>query len=676
MNEEEFLRQFVSDYTGGTMTPEQLAQQQLEEAGGAGGAFVAGVAEGAVPVVGTPLRKAVQSKGLYEQQRADYPVASFVGEALGSVIPTGLATLGAKAAAKTPMGKKLGGAAYDYIDAALQGLLGGATTAAKGGDVYDVGLGTLLGAGGSALGAGAKGASVRQEAKAAAEPLKELRKTPEYKQAVKDLSAAKTRLSNSEDMLITLQGDLGAETAVARKRAQDNIVKLKSEHEKLGKELDALRVKSQQSAPTDKTSPEYQAWDQAVREVKSLESQLISSKAKLKELEANVPTLLGKEKQQAVSAAEREVAKAEERVFSAEEKAEINDALLKVMKEQEGSQQAARTAKETNKEIAERRAEMAAKADEPAPAPVEETPMTFGRQLSQREIELLEDFVASGKNLRDIERELEKKISRSTLSRRFKELGITPESAKANVAKRAEEKAALEAAAQDVVPEPMPKFVPVPKVGRDKLSAADKRKIQQQEVASPVQQEAVLGQYGRAQERLEATKAAPIPALAESRFGAEAATRQQQIQDLEQQFSKAMQIRDDALAMLQQVRSPEARVALQQQVQGAEQAAAQKAQQIDDALKAFEEQSFLADLTTPSRISSQEQIVSRAKTGFDEAQAAVNQLKNVSPEGKDKLRAALRAAGSPVARQVMRMLTAPTASELTDEDVKAVLTKQ
>ena len=686
MNEEEFLRQLVSDLTGGTMTPEQLARQQLEEAGSAGGAFAAGLAEGAVPVVGTPLRKAVQGEGLYEQQRADYPVASFAGEALGSVAPTALVSKGAQAAAKTPLGKGLGKLSFDYIDAALQGLLGGATTAAKGGDIYDVGIGALLGSGGSALGAGAKGQSVKQEAEAMKRALGPVKKTPEYEQAVKDLSAARTKLASTQDKLTTLQGDLGAETAVARRRAQDNVGKLKSEYEKLGKDLDALRVKSQQSAPTDRTSPEYQTWKQADDEVRRLQKQLDTEKAKLRNLEATAPTKLETERERGIAAAQRDVAKAEERVFSTEEKAELNDALLKIMRQREGEVAAAGKVKAKNERIkreqAKKEAEVAPAEEAPAPAPTEEAPMQFGRDLSQREIELLEDFWASGKGLRDIGSEIG--MDKTTLSRRLKAHGITKESAKANAAKRAAEKAELEAAAQDIVPEPAPAPAPtapeaqlekVPKVSRDILSAADKRKLQQEEALGPIRQEAELGRYGRAQQRLESAQA-PAPALAESRFGAEAVTREQQIQGLEQEFGKAMQIRDDALAMLQQARNPEARAALQQQVQGAEQAAAQKAQQIDDALKGFEEESFLADLKTPSKIGSQEQIVSRAKASVNEAQAAIDRLRNVSPEGKGMLRAALRAAGSPLGRQVMKMVTAPTASELTDEDVKAVLTNQ
>lgn len=680
----EFWSQLTSDLTGG-LTPEQLAQQQLEEAKGAGGAFAASVAEGAVPVVGTPLRKAVQGSPLYEQQRADYPFISTLGEGIGSILPTALASKGAQAAAKTPLGKRLGEFSSDYIDMALQGLLGGATTAAKGGDIYDVGLAGLLGTGMSLLGAGAKGQSVKQEAKAMERALAPVRKTPEYGQAVKDLSAAGTRLKNAEEKLITLRGDLGAETAVARRRAQDNIGKLKSEYEKLGKDLDALRVKSQQAAPTDRTSPEYQTWKQSDDEVKRLQKQLDLAKAQLRNLEATAPTKLSAERERGIAAAQRDVVKAEERVFSAEEKAELQDALRKLMAQEEGDIAAAGAAKARNEALKRQQAKKTAEAKPTEPevaAPIEEEPMKFGRDFSQREIELLEDFWASGKGLRDIGAEI--KMDKSTLSRRLKAHGVTKESAKANAAKRAAERAELEAAAQDIVPEPTPapapepkpQMEPIPSVRQAPLTAAERRELQQEEVLGPIRQEAELGRYGRAQERLGAAEAAPVPALAESRFGAEAATRQQQIQGLEQEFSKAVQIRDDALAMLQQARSPEARAALQQQVQGAEQAATQKAQQIDDALKAFEEESFLADLKTPSKISSQEQIVSRAQVGLDEAQAAIDQLRNVSPEGKRMLRAALRAAGSPLGRQVMKMVTAPTASELTDEDVKAVLTNQ
>ena len=640
---------------------EEVTAQELEEAGGLLGAGAMGVLEGAVPVFGKQAREALTSPALREQQRADYPGATVVGEIIGGLVPG----IGTTALASKLAGPTASIARQALTSAGVEAAMGGATAAAKGGDAMDVALssllgGTLGGAGGFAQGKGlAKVRSAKQEA---------LSNNPEYVEQVKQVNKLEDTLDKSRKKLARVEGDLESEKIGLRTAAEKNLDTLKSNLQKDREKLDALLVKAEKAPPSDKTSTEYQALQQYKDDVKRLQKQFDLEEKRISDLEGRATTQLRKEKQQAVTAAEREVAKAEERVFSAEEKAEINDALLKVMREQEGSQQAARTARETNKKIAERRAEMAAKADEPAPVPVEEAPMSFGRQLSQREIELLEDFVASGKKLRDIERELENKISRSTLSRRFRELGITPESAKANVAKRAEEKAALEAAAQDVVPEPMPEFVPVPKVGRDTLSAADKRKIQQQEVVSPVQQEAVLGRYGRAQERLQATQAAPIPELAGSRFGAEIQIRKERLGKIGNDLSKAIQMREDALAALQRAQ-PEARPALAQQVKNAEQAIGRKAQEFDDAVKAFEEETFTLAARKEPIVRTERSIVASDEQRYQEAQALLAQMKNVSPGMMQQL----MAAGPEV---IIKSFSGPAISELTDEDVKAVLTNQ
>ena len=673
----EFWSQLTSDLTGG-LTPEQLAQQQLEEAKGAGGAFAASVAEGAVPVVGTPLRKAVQGSPLYEQQRADYPFISTLGEGLGSILPTALASKGAQAAAKTPLGKRLGEFSSDYIDMALQGLLGSATAAAKGGDIYDVGLAGLLGIGASGLGAGTKAQSVKQEAKAMERALAPVRKTPEYGQAVKDLSAAGTRLKNAEDKLITLQGDLGAETAVARRRAQDNIGKLKSEYEKLGKDLDALRVKSQQSAPTDRTSPDYQTWKQSDDEVKRLQKQLDSAKAQLRNLEATAPTKLSAERERGIAAAQRDVVKAEERVFSAEEKAELQDALRKLMAQEEGDIAAAGAAKARNEALKRQQAKEAAKAKPAEPdvaAPVEEEPMKFGRDFSQREIELLEDFWASGKGLRDIGAEI--KMDKSTLSRRLKAHGVTKESAKANAAKRAAQKAELEAAAQDIVPEPTPapapepkpQMEPVPGVRQAPLTAAERRKLQQEEALGPIRQEAELGRYGRAQERLAAAEAAPAPTLAGSRFEPELEIRKEQLDAIGNELSKAVQMREEALAALQRAQ-PEAQPALLQQYENAQQAIGRKAQEYDDALKAVEEEMFMVSAKKEPFVAAERAITAADRQRYQEAQALTAQMENVSPGMIDQLFKILGPAA------IVKTFSVPGISELTDEDVKAVLTNQ
>lgn len=670
MNEEEFLRQLVSDLSGGTMTPEQLAQQQLEEAGGAGGAFAMGALEGFVPVAGKQVREMVQGPQLREQQRADYPFVTAISEFLGGV-PTGLGT--AKLTSKLA-GPTASMARQALTSAGIEAGLSGATAAAKGGDVKDVALSSLLG---GTLGGVGGAMQARGAAKAGATAQKALTENPKYIEQLKQTNKLSNTLVESEKKLARVEADLASEKISLRNAAQKNLNTLKTDLEKSRKDLDALRVKAEKAPPADKTSPEYQAWQQSNEDVKRLQKQYDSTQNKIRELEATAPTRLGAERERGIAAAQRDVARAEERVFSAEEKAELNDALLKIMRQREGEVAAAGKVKAKNERIkreqAKKEAEAAPAEEAPALAPAEEAPMQFGRDLSQREIELLEDFLASGKSLRSIQSEIG--VDKTTLSRRLKAYGITKESAAENAAKRAAQKAELEAAAQDIVPEPTPapaapeaQLEKVPKVSRDILSAADKRKLQQEEALGPIRQEAELGRFGRAQQRLESAQA-PVPALAESRFGAEHQIRQKQLGTIGDELSKALQMREEALAALQRAQ-PEARAALQQQVQGAEQAIGRKAQEYDDALKALEEEIFMVAAKKEPFVAAERAITAADRQRYQEAQALVAQMENVSPGMIDQLFKILGPAA------IVKTFSVPGISELTDEDVKAVLTNQ
>lgn len=670
----EFWSQLTSDLTGG-LTPEQLAQQQLEEAGGAAGAAKMGALEGFVPVVGKQVREMIQGPQLREQQRADYPLVTAISEFVGG-IPAGLGT--AKLASKLA-GPTASMARQALTSAGIEAGVGGATAAAKGGDIMDVALSTLLsgtlgGAGGAAQARGAAGVkSAAQEA---------LAENPKYLEQLKQTNTLFNNLVKSEKKLARVEADLASEKIGLRNAAKENLDTLKSNLEKSQKNLDALRVKMEKAPPVDKTSPEYQAWQQRSEDVKRLQKQYDSMQNKIRELEATAPTKLGAERERSIAAARRDVVKAEERVFSAEEKAELDDALLKIMRQREGEVAAAGKVKAKNERIkreqAKKEAEAAPVEETAALAPAEEPIPEFGRakDLTPRQIELLEDLVASGKSLRDIGSEVPGGMNKDTLNRRLKKYGITPESAKENAAKRAAQKAELEAAAQDIVPEPAPtpaapeaQLEKVPKVSRDILSAADKRKLQQEEVLGPIRQKAELGRYGRAQERLGAAEAAPVPTLAESRFLPEHQIRQEQLGTIGDELSKAVQMREEALAALQRAQ-PGAQPALLQQYENAQQAIGRKAQEYDDALKALEEEIFMVAAKKEPFVAAERAITAADKQRYQEAQALVAQMENVSPGMIDQLFKILGPAA------IVKTFSVPGISELTDEDVKAVLTNQ
>jgi len=128
-------------------------------------------------------------------------------------------------------------------------------------------------------------------------------------------------------------------------------------------------------------------------------------------------------------------------------------------------------------------------------------------------------------------------------------------------------------------------------------------------------------------------------------------------------------MREEALAALQRAQ-PEAQPALLQQFQNAEQAVGRKAQEFDDAAKALEEETFMLAAKKEPIVTAERAITAGDRQRLQEAQAVLAQMENVNPGLKDQMLKILGPAA------VIKSFSGPAVSELTDEDVKAVLTNQ
>jgi hypothetical protein len=658
----------------------------VEESGPVGAAIrgaMSGASFGAAPKMGQAVDYLLESIGLLDRNAPEYispqrklqllqeafPKASFGGEIAGGIAPSAL-TGGAASAIAGPGASVARKAAVTGL---VEGAAGGATSALQGGDAMDIALGSLLGGtlGAAPMAMAARGAS-KEAAKNAAELAKTMSK-PEYGAAVNQVSKLEMKLLNENTKLNTIIGNLESEKVSLRRKAESELKGLIAEQEKIAKEAASLRTKLEQASPTSKTSPEYLEFKQADEQVKRLQKLADDAKKKISQVQATAPTKLGAERERGIAAAKKGVRKAEERVFTEEEKAQINDALIGLIEEKGVMRQVGKKGKAAAEAVAE--APAAAAPAAPAPKSI--------KDLQQLERELIEDAWAQdpeGK-LRALARATG--INKDTLKRRLAKLGITKESAQEAVAAR---KAAAEAATE-IVPPAGAAPAPTPTqsvfdVGDEDLkggkileklpvNAEMSRKVQAERSALPARAEAAKGGLERAAKELQQAQA-PIVATEKSRFAPELKIRGEQAAGLREEVSKAIAMREQALAALQQAQSPQSRVALQAQIANADQRISDLTGEIASKGKALEQKSYLQDLTKQAMVAPQQANVQLTQQMLNQAKKNLDAMKNVSPSNKARLRALFEdpfAAGS----AAIRLLSQPSARALTDQDVEPLL---
>jgi hypothetical protein len=628
-----------AEYSTGTaksLTPQQEAEQRYIAESGMSDAIMAGLAEG------LSFGWSDEIQGLYDQmlgrageegyvsperrtellKQGSSGTAYDVADILGSVA-TGFYPIpgmqGATAARLAAQAGKAGRLAGRVGLEGVKGAVEGAGRAKPGQAIEGALTGAGIGVAGGALGEGLSAFSQARQAKRAANVSQEAMKNPAYKAAVEKSSKIETKLLDEENKLTKLMGDLESEKVSARKRAQADLDKMLKDSKKAREEVEDLKIELEKSKPASKTSPEYAEYENAKREVDRLASYLDASQRKLDDLQFSAPTTLAKEQEQAVSAARKGVQKAEERVFSQAEASEINDALLKAIKEQEAADTARKQTIEYNRQAREANKEAQEAAAKQTAPPAEEPIGEFGRRstLTDRQYELLEDLWASGKSFRDIGLEVPGGIDRSKLSRIFQDRGVTKEMAKENAAKRAAQRAEQEAAQPATTAPALKELRPVPEKTKKFASTAEEQKLLRTDVAGPIKEQKRLEELARAQKQLEQADVAPPP-VEQSRFSTEIGMRGQSVEQARQELGRAQQIMDNAIEQLRQAQKPGQ--LMQESLPRAEQAAEQAVKAYDEAKRAFERQSFFDDLLTPPKVEAQRMSVQRTQGEMQKAQ--------------------------------------------------------
>jgi hypothetical protein len=635
---------------------------------------------GAAPKMGQAVDYLLESVGLLDRNASEYispqrklqllqeafPKASFGGEVVGGIAPSAL-TGGAATALAGP-GASL--ARKAAVTGLVEGAAGGATSAMEGGDAMDIALSSLLGGtlGAAPIAMAARGAS-KEAAKQAADIAQTMKK-PEYSAAVNQVSRLEMKLLEENTKLNTIIGNLESEKVSLRKKAESELKDLIAEQEKTAKEAASLRTKLEQASPTSKTSPEYLEFKQADEQVKRLQKLADNAKKKVSEIQATAPTRLGVERERGIAAAKKGVRKAEERVFTEEEKAQINDALIGLIEEKGVMRQVGKKGKAAAEAVAEAPAAAA-----PAPKSV--------KDLQQLERELIEDAWAQDPEGSLLSLARATGINKDTLRRRLAKFGITKENAQEAVAAR---KAATEAATE-IVPPAGAAPAPTPAqsvfdVGDEDLkggkileklpvNAEMSRKVQAERSALSAKAEGAKGGLERATKELQQAQA-PIAATEKSRFAPELKIRGEQAAKLREEVSTAIAMREQALAALQQAKSPQRRVALQAQIANADQKISDLTGEIASRGKALEQQSYLQDLTKQGMVAPQQANIQLTQQMLNQAKKNLEAMRNVSPSNKAKLRALFEgpfAAGS----AAIRLLSQPSARALTDQDVEPLL---
>lgn len=479
-------------------------------------------------------------------------------------------------------------------------------------------MGGIFGAVGGAAGEGLSAAVKGRQAARAARATEKAMKNPEYAAALNKASKVETMLTSEQSKLETLMGKLESEKISVRQQAEKDLRGLLDESRKAAKELEGIRVKLDQTKPASRTSPEFIEHQQAKAEVDRLQKLLDTNTRKLQEVEATAPTKLGAERERAIATAERGLQKAEQRVLSAQEEKEVNDILKKVFEGEKAAKKAARKAAK----------QAPAQAPAQAVAPPEPEIKTI-QDLSRVERELIEDFFANSPDASQRAAAAALGFDKSTFNRRMADFGLTKESAAEASRARAAQRAQVEQAAEELVPGPTPPAAPKqePMPRGSMFSRADVRKMRQQGEILPTRQAFAEEGAVRAREAVKAAEAPVVPTF-QSRFAPEIDIRQEQVSQLSNQLEEAMAIRDEALRALQQAQSPQARAALQQNLARAEQVASETSQAYDDALKAFEEQSFMRDLLLPPQVAAQQRNVQRVEQEAQKARELAMQVFN------------------------------------------------
>jgi predicted DNA binding protein len=503
----------------------------------------------------------VSPQDILREAEKQQPGASLVGT-IGGALGSGFGA--ARGVAAIPQVARMGRLGQAGAQAAGGAGATALEAAGRGGDLANIAMAGLTGGVGGALGeaAGAGMRALGSRMKAGREAAKLA--SPQQDKVNKAMEAVDKITDTIDSMVAKAEAQTG--------RAKQQIVKeLDKEKSRLYTEQNrAIKAfkELEKKAPTDKTSQEYVAYADAQKNLSNIQSAVDRLSRSIDDLKATAPTKLSKERESAIATAQRQAGRAEAKVLSTAEEMEVTKALKQMMED-----------------TGKRRAPpVAAQPAPPAPAAMPD--------LTEQQMYVIAKAYASedgAKTLRAIGEKIG--MDKSTLSRRLKSFGITPENAAERVAEYEAKLAAAAPAASGAAPAASGKKASKGMFESYPMTAQEIRKVKASETALPVRQRFAAQQSEAAQEALQRASA-PVGPIEESRFAAELSTRQGQLAAKQADLAEAARVRDELRAELDVSRSPEVKQRLKELIALAEANAAAAKNEVDRLTAQLESQAF------------------------------------------------------------------------------------
>jgi len=498
------------------MTPQQFAQEA-----GPIGAAARSYMSSATAGLSQPVLDALSSllgdeTGLTAAEKLkageeEYFLPSTLGSLAGYITPFGAASgvtrLITKGLTSAPKAAQAAGrVAGDVGLGALEALLsdkdvGGAAAG-----------GALGGAAGEVIGPAVRAVGGKMAARRASE----LMNNPKYRKVYDEVDKLLGKKLDIEAKIPAKEGEAAAKTFRAK---QSDIAKARQAEKELARaQKDVAKVQEDiAKGKFQQGTPEAQQLQETKREFDNLQRLLQQRESALNTLIRQAEVAGGKATESGRKAIQSEIDKIGARLEDLDVKEQLTGVLRRLVTESDEAFKARAKQATKARQSEEALAEFQARQAQQAPGQVAEqaaeaarpslSEFRYSRQASDVERELLEDAIATGKSWRDLEEVVG--VPRATLYRRAKErYGITPESAREAVEKRAAERAAAQEARAAAAPPPEapPELVPRPsKPGLFEefpYGEGDIRKVMTEEAGIPVQRQSLEAQQAAAQAKM------------------------------------------------------------------------------------------------------------------------------------------------------------------------------
>ena len=657
------------------ITEESAAKTAEAAAAEAAGATTAGIAGavGGIPIVGPWLaEKGLEVKtgqpGMPERLRAEYPLSTVAGEtissALGGLTGAKLGQAAMKKAAPSilpAIGALLGEAGYGALEGATKGgtegaLLGGALGAVPGAMDVAAGIRTT-----KAATSAAELATKKTAAEAANAPI------------MKQISKLQDDLRKADFSTREIQASLESESIGRQQAAAKKLDDLEQSLVKEKKALADIQGKIDRSAEAAmEGTPEFAEVQKAQQQLNEASKALAMKEKSLDSLLVRAEVAGGVGQARAVEQAQRGVQKAEERILSVEEKAQAVD-LLRQMIEKTGKTRAAPGMGTATPVSAVTPAQPAP----PSPLPQQGAQRTMA-DLEQAKRELIEDALAQDPagSLRKLGKATG--MSKDSVDRAIKKLGITPESAKAAVEAR-------KTAAQVPTPETAPSIFegsPPSGKGKKKKGLFDVYPVQDQDIRNVLSKEATLPASGEAayenlsiaSKRLEQAQA-PRAGIEEGPMGSAIALARSMRGEAAAAVDASYERLVEAQTLLSFAPTPQARSLYSNELAAAQEAVQTAERRLAKAQSDFASTESAEMLKSEPKLRAAESIKSTLEQEIKSLESTLKEIPNISEPAKKTLMQKLKSpeTAEQTAGLLSRLFRTSILSEIYDEDLAPLL---